>query len=329
MNQHYNWTNLVGFEKQENYFYKLTTKQALPPVHLIVGREGCGKSLFINKMAAYFFCEKGTGCGVCKACKELIENRHKQVLIIDTEGQAIKVSNIPQIHSHLSLQAKTNKKSTDKKCARIVFIIDSDLLTQASMNKLLKVLEEPPDNTFIFLTTSRIKNLAQTIRSRCVTWYIKPPSSEAVMSLVENSTPRPLNARSFEEFQSLIKKKNLSPGKALKTIDDWVKKEPHQNKITAETENNLLTEITKKPANDILQHLKHLKENHGNSLFPIIKSIELSLNDDYKKKIKLNKKRSENVSIIKNRRKLISSIKFFSRQNISLNTQLNIENILL
>ena len=49
-----------------------------------------------------------------------------------------------------------------------VFILDeAELLDRTAQNILLKTLEEPPPETFIFLITSRPEKLLSTIRSRC------------------------------------------------------------------------------------------------------------------------------------------------------------------
>ncbi|MCP3902702.1 MAG: AAA family ATPase [Planctomycetes bacterium] len=49
-----------------------------------------------------------------------------------------------------------------------VFIIDeAELIDQYGQNALLKTLEEPPPQTFIFLVTDRAERLLPTIRSRC------------------------------------------------------------------------------------------------------------------------------------------------------------------
>ncbi|MHC5113112.1 MAG: DNA polymerase III subunit [Planctomycetota bacterium] len=49
-----------------------------------------------------------------------------------------------------------------------VFIVDeAELIDQYGQNALLKTLEEPPPQTFVFLITDRAERLLPTIRSRC------------------------------------------------------------------------------------------------------------------------------------------------------------------
>lgn len=54
-----------------------------------------------------------------------------------------------------------------KSITKAVIIPDSQLLTIPAQNALLKLLEEPPDNTLLFLITTKLDALLPTIQSRC------------------------------------------------------------------------------------------------------------------------------------------------------------------
>ncbi|MFQ6674568.1 MAG: ATP-binding protein, partial [Fidelibacterota bacterium] len=72
---------------------------------------------------------------------------------------------------------------------KVILVFDAhDLMTQQgeSGNALLKILEEPPDNTTFVLTTEYPDRLAETIRSRCQSIYFPPvPEKRVVQYLVE------------------------------------------------------------------------------------------------------------------------------------------------
>ncbi|GIW61832.1 MAG: hypothetical protein KatS3mg089_0684 [Patescibacteria group bacterium] len=70
---------------------------------------------------------------------------------------------------------------------KVIVIQQAELLTIPAQNALLKLLEEPPDNTYIILTTTNSNILLPTIHSRCQIVKIKAhkkvtitKSSEAV-----------------------------------------------------------------------------------------------------------------------------------------------------
>src|SRR5690348_588493 len=54
-----------------------------------------------------------------------------------------------------------------KSANKLIVIEDAQLLTPEAQNALLKVLEEPPANTFVMLGTEMKESLLPTILSRC------------------------------------------------------------------------------------------------------------------------------------------------------------------
>jgi DNA polymerase-3 subunit delta' len=90
--------------------------------------------------------------------KEKSENNYYK--INQQNANNIRISSIRQIKREIYL---TNTK--DKK--KIFIISDADKMNLQSSNSLLKILEEPPGNSLIILTTSRINYLLPTIFGRC------------------------------------------------------------------------------------------------------------------------------------------------------------------
>ncbi|MFH1244704.1 MAG: hypothetical protein V1487_04025 [bacterium] len=68
---------------------------------------------------------------------------------------------IKQVHDLLA------SLGTVARLSRIIWIEEANLLTLPAQNAILKVLEEPPLNTTIYLTCHSAQTLLPTIRSRC------------------------------------------------------------------------------------------------------------------------------------------------------------------
>jgi len=68
---------------------------------------------------------------------------------------------------------------------RVVLIPDADAMTPAAQNALLKVLEEPPADAVIIMTSSHIERLLPTIRSRCQLCRVKQPAEETTQQYLE------------------------------------------------------------------------------------------------------------------------------------------------
>jgi len=70
---------------------------------------------------------------------------------------------------------------------KILIVWQADKMNNACANKLLKIIEEPPQKTLIIFVTQNQENILQTIKSRCQTINIKPLSEETIAKkLVSN-----------------------------------------------------------------------------------------------------------------------------------------------
>lgn len=98
------------------------------------------------------------------------------ILIVSPSGKAIGIEQIRELQKFLQL------KTTGKTVLRRAVLVDSaDTMTIEAQNALLKVLEEPPEDTVIVLTASRPHQLKPTIHSRVQTVAIlQPPKSDVV-----------------------------------------------------------------------------------------------------------------------------------------------------
>ncbi len=77
-----------------------------------------------------------------------------------TAAQSIGIEVVKQIQKKVFLKPIRSKN-------KLVIIEDAQLLTPEAQNALLKILEEPPANTLIFLGTPTTQALLPTILSRC------------------------------------------------------------------------------------------------------------------------------------------------------------------
>lgn len=80
----------------------------------------------------------------------------------ESEGQSVKVDDVRQALSQLSLQRWDQNKT------RYVLIPYAENLTAQSFNALLKSLEEPPEGTVFILFAPTRKSLLKTVLSRCL-----------------------------------------------------------------------------------------------------------------------------------------------------------------
>ncbi len=173
-------------------------KTSLPHAILLHGRAGVGKHVFAESFAHALLCQQtateGTACGQCQSCLWLKEGAHPDFKWITPEDESesgstkkksgkksqISVVQIRQLYEYLSL-------STHQVAGyRIVLISPAESLNIASANALLKMLEEPPENTLFLLVASQPQRLLPTIVSRCQAIDLPMPAqAESINWLIE------------------------------------------------------------------------------------------------------------------------------------------------
>lgn len=94
----------------------------------------------------------------------------------------IRIDSIRQIKREIYLTAQANKK-------KVFLISDADKMTLESANSLLKILEEPPGNSLIILTTSRPNSLPPTIIGRCQKIQFNDISEKDIEIYLKNKFP--------------------------------------------------------------------------------------------------------------------------------------------
>ena len=99
--------------------------------------------------------------GSCEArltyIQSLVTPSHELIHLFTTTA-SLTIKQVHELLSSLGIVARL---------PRIIWIEEANLLTLPAQNALLKVLEEPPTNTTIYLTCSSAQTLLPTIRSRC------------------------------------------------------------------------------------------------------------------------------------------------------------------
>ncbi len=138
------------------------------------------------------------------------------------EEQSTKIEDIRKLK--LWLQKKAFSKNP-----RVTLIFKAENLNIQSQNALLKILEEPPENTYIILITPHPRSLLETIRSRCQTVSLEKPLAEskankkektleglAQKTILERLSWAELEAKSNENLPSYLESQINLQHQALK-----------------------------------------------------------------------------------------------------------------
>ena len=177
-----------------------------------IGGEGLPLAIELSKL---LLCDEETGCGSCRSCarvsrlehpdlnltfpivsggisgtsddyiadfrKQLTENPFldpstwQREIASKNQQLQIPVKEIQRLQRSLSLTSAEGKN-------RVLLIWMPESIKTSASNKLLKLIEEPLDNTYIILVSHDKKKLLSTILSRCAPWHCKPLNVEDFIS---------------------------------------------------------------------------------------------------------------------------------------------------
>lgn len=119
-------------------------------------------------------------CNKCSQCRKVELLSHSDVILYPKNNKNILVDDVKNLIEDVIL----TPVESDKKI--YIFNNFSSANTQ-SQNKLLKILEEPPKNVYIFLCVTNINKVLPTILSRCKKIRLEAMSNKEVLSCLPQS----------------------------------------------------------------------------------------------------------------------------------------------
>ena len=161
---------LIGFEKEYRDLLNRYETNNLPNSILIHGLSGIGKRTFLNKLVKNIINIEFKDNNVDHHLNLFKNNTHPNIKIIEKEidSKTGKIKTNITIDQIRRLKTFLNSTSIIQNSSKIVIIDSADYLNISSANSMLKILEEPKENTYIFLISNQISLLLPTIRSRCL-----------------------------------------------------------------------------------------------------------------------------------------------------------------
>ena len=145
-------------------------------------------------------------CGICKACELNNVDGHPDLYQLEPDdvGKPIKVDQIRQLTDFICSTAQQGGY-------RVVIINPADAMNVAAANALLKMLEEPGQDTVLMLVTDRLGQVMPTIKSRCQRVECPLPNEQVATDFVAQAL-----SLDTDEARRMLRINNGAPMATLK-----------------------------------------------------------------------------------------------------------------
>ena len=159
-------------------------QQRVPHAVILTGVSGLGQLTLAEKMAMLVLCEQQDlvePCGECHSCQLFLAGNHPDHTVISPEedGKQIKIEQIRGLKQKQTLTANVSQWKT-------AILMPAEAMNINASNSLLKLLEEPQQNTFLILISSALAHLPITILSRCQKVPLSLPSADMAISWLKS-----------------------------------------------------------------------------------------------------------------------------------------------
>ena len=212
--------NFIGNDRLVDFLVFSEENNRLHHAYLLSGDKGIGKATFAYNFARYLFNNKKNNFSKIdrdnKHCR-LIESRsHPDLFVIEIDKEAKKNKiDVNQIRECIDFFNYTTAVCNYKIC-----IIDSlDDMNLNSANAILKVLEEPPDNSLFLIISQSPKSIIPTIRSRCLELKFERLKNDLLFDYLKQTMPD----IEVDSIKEVVKISQGSLGRALMFFNEEIK----------------------------------------------------------------------------------------------------------
>ncbi len=238
---------LKNQERVKDFLDKLYSSKRIPNAMLFYGPPGVGKTVCALEFSKGLLCleEAPWGCGECPSCHHMehitelilggdwesissfeeangkkvflyLSGEHPDFVFVPPDGTSLKIDQVRSVKEFAYRKPALSKR-------KVILMDDVHLMTKESANALLKVLEEPPEDTHFVLVSEGKEALLPTITSRTYQVEFSPLDRESFYELLgeESEDLYKASRGSLALARELKEKKDI-----VKILEDFLSSDP-------------------------------------------------------------------------------------------------------
>ena len=244
----YPWLN-------QPYRYIIGQHQAGRAHHalLIQAIEGMGDDALVWGVSRWLMCQQPDGlksCGLCHGCQLMQAQTHPDWYRLEAEKgkSTLGIDAVRQVTEKLYHFAQQGG-------AKVVWLPDAAQLSESAANALLKTLEEPPANSWFFLSSREPSRLLATLRSRCMALSLAPPDEAQSLQWLSKKIPQETAA-----LQTALRLSAGAPAAALQLLEParWQARQTLCDALPAALQQDILLLLPALNADDVAARISWL-----------------------------------------------------------------------
>ncbi len=154
---------------------------------------------FLLTLCAMTICCPKNGCGMCSVCGKILKNVHTDVMTVSSPK--IRVEDIEKLKEDIALLPYEGD-------CKVYILQNAETMNESAQNKLLKLIEEPPQNAVFLFGVSDEFSLLSTVKSRMKRIDVERFAPEDILG-IKSFVKQAGNAKNAE-LAAVISEGNLS-----------------------------------------------------------------------------------------------------------------------
>jgi DNA polymerase-3 subunit delta' len=186
---------VVGHARVTAMLSRAIERERLHHGLVFAGPRGVGKATLARGLACALNCKvaPAIGCGHCDSCRRLLTGRHTDLARLEGQGKMRMIATGPAREMALSAQ-----RAPFEGRGHVIIVDPADRMHPAAAAALLKSIEEPNPGVYWALLATNVRDILDTILSRCMLIPVERLSTDDTRKVVI------LHDASLEPTRSLL-----------------------------------------------------------------------------------------------------------------------------